>query len=185
MFFFSPPPQLFFFFPLPHPELSCFTGKLRHLEADEQTLRRPRLESFQTYAEEHAGHSLPRASYYQTYLSWWHTPHLDCIISSLLSLRSDEQHAAIGFGSGTNKPAIMLAFCGSHTQTGGRGLVLPLAASQLTAFTLNEVPRQFAICAGQIKTVHQGVFGPGASDNSSRISSLPQFITIVLFRVCT
>lgn len=62
------------------------------------------------------------------HLSWWHTPHLDCIISSLLSLRSCEQHAAIGLGSRTNKPAIMLAFCRAHTQIEGKkGLVLSLS----------------------------------------------------------
>lgn len=143
-----------------------FNRKLRHLEADRQTLWRPHLELFQTCAKKHAGHQLPQALYYQTYLSWWHTPKLDCIISSLLSLRSGKQHAAIGWGS------CMLIFCRSHTQNRGKRLVFSLTISQLTALTLNEVPRQFAICAGQIKTVHQGVFGPGTSDNSSRTSSL-------------
>lgn len=51
-------------------------------------------------------------------------------------------------------------------------LVLSLTASQLTAFALNEVPRQFAICAGQIKTVHQGVFGLGQQLQDFVITSI-------------
>lgn len=50
--------------------------------------------------------------------------HLDCIISSLLSLRSSEQHVAIGLGPCANKPVVTLALCRAHTHTAGKGLVL-------------------------------------------------------------
>lgn len=108
------------------------------------------------------------------------TPYiLIALSSSLLSLRSKEQIAAVSWGCFPNKPAIMLALCASHSPTRGEGIVLSLILRQLKAFTLNQVPPKYTICARRIYTGQRGLFSHGTSDNNSRSSSLLQIITNV------
>lgn len=152
---FLPPPHLF---STTSPKLSCFTGISVTLRQTSKHYDGHIWNSVKHMPRNMLGISCHRPRFIKHIYLDDTLHHLDCIISSLLSLRSSEQHASIGLGPCTNKPVVMLAFCRVHTHTAGKGLILSLllTVSHLTAFTLNEVPRQFTICAGQIKNCTPG-----------------------------
>lgn len=148
-----------------------FHSKLLHLWGrPANVIWWPHLESLQTYAKKHAGQKLPQTLYYQTDLSWWHTPHLDCMISSLLSLRYGKQHAAIGLGSCTNKPAITLAFSRAHTQTGGKELALSLLAWASWQCSLwMRCPVSLPSVPGKLKLYTRGCLAPALRTIAPRL----------------
>lgn len=73
----------------------------------------------------------------------------------------------------------MVEICSSGWRSSSFSLS-PSLSLNMRRPAVDEEPRQLAICAGQIKSLHQGVFGPGALDNSCKTLSLPPFIIMLL-----